>query len=82
MQSVSSKTSDRSGNGSVSKKTKVHVEETARSVAKKQTSIDTDDDGLSVKEVKPKAKSPSPSTVRSNTKFVIFFTLFLDLRKK
>jgi len=60
---VSSKTSTRSTNGSISKKTKVHAQETVSPIAKKQKAIDTDDDdqGLSIEETKP----PSSSIVKS-----------------
>jgi hypothetical protein len=66
IENTSSKTSTRSGNGSVSKKNKVHAREPVALIAKKQKSIDIDDEeGLSIEETKPKTKSRSPSVVRS-----------------
>jgi hypothetical protein len=73
IKNVPSKTTKRDTNGSVSKKTKEHARETtspARSITRNKNSIaidddndDDDDGGLSIKEMKPKKKSPTPPTV-------------------
>ena len=74
IKNVSSKTTKQNGAGSLSKKTKVHARESTSptiSIKEKKNSVvidnddDDDDGGLSIREVKPKAKSPTPSTVRS-----------------
>jgi len=74
IENTSSKTSTRSGNGSVSKKNKVHAREHVAPIAKKQKSIDIDDEeGLSIEETKPKTKSRSPSVVRLKLDPKVFY---------
>ncbi|CAF5171357.1 unnamed protein product, partial [Rotaria sp. Silwood1] len=67
---TSPKTTKQNINGSTSKKAKFQRQESVssnKSIKKKQSTISTTDDndqrGSSIREVKPKTKSPSPSSV-------------------
>ncbi|CAF3690473.1 unnamed protein product [Rotaria sordida] len=70
---VSPKKMNQNINGSISKKTNVHRQESSsstKSIQQKRkaiSTIDDSDEGLSIREVKPKKKSPSPSTISDKT---------------
>ncbi len=75
---VPSETTNSNGNRTISRKTKVHAQESVsptKPVIKKQNSIVSDDEDLSIKELKPKKKSPSPSSVRLKLNIKYFYFL-------
>ncbi len=72
-----SKKSNGSPSGSVSRTAKVSPHEPKASIAKKQRSVDTnndDDDGrMSIEETRSKSKSRSPSVVSSTVHINLFY---------